>query len=82
MKKGALEVKKHIVISTSYKHFYDILENITLISVSVDGAWVFRGFSSYKGIVGIFSEETGRAIKYWSDIKAQKHAGSINGLEY
>ena len=88
MKKAALDVKKYLVSNTSYTPKDDLLEEVTEVSVSVDGSWGSRGFSSRQGIVDICSEETGKAGKVinefitCSNFKTQKDAGSINLLEY
>ena len=91
MKKAALDVKKYLVSNTSYTPKDDLLEEVTEISISVDGSWGSRGFSSRQGIVDVCSEENGKVIdiilktnycKTCSNIKTQKDAGSINPLEY
>ena len=90
MNKAALEVKK-IFSNTSYTPKHDLPEDVTEVSISVGGAWGFRGFLSWEEIVDICSEETGKAFgvilktnycKTCTNIKAQKGIGSINILEY
>ena len=85
IEKAALDVKKYLVSNTSYTPKDDLLEEVTEVSVSVDGSWGSRGFSSRQGIVDICSEETGKVINEFitcSNIKTQEDAGSINLLEY
>ena len=57
MKKAALEVKKYLVSNTSYTRKYNLLEEVTEVSVSVGGSWGSRGFLLRQGLVDICSEE-------------------------
>ena len=62
MKKAALEVKKYLVSNTSYTRKYNLLEEVTEVSVSVGGSWGSRGFLLRQGLVDICSEEAKKVV--------------------